>query len=392
MRVLHVVENFSEDNYGVTTALTELAGALRRSGHDVHILSTAVRAHHPPSSLVTYAPLAKPRGLAWRYAPGFGQLFADALPDANLVHIHGVWMHPVLCAARLSNRHSKPFILSPHNMLSDYSWRHSFAKRIKKSVYWQFARPDLERAAVVHALSTLECAAIKQRFPHNPVVVIPNGIDVERVARYARDPVMPVRPYFAFLGRLDPVKGIELLLESYAQLPRPRRIALRIAGPPSSPAYKARLVVMMHRLGLSDDVTLEPGIDGKEKFRYLAESWAVCLPSISEGISCVALEAMACNAPIITTPGSGLQSDAEGACVIAERGLTAFSGALSDAASWTMAERSRRAKASGNLARHKYAWDQVVSSYICMYDDIIARAVHRGRRDDRACLVPSGGV
>ncbi|MCB9667002.1 MAG: hypothetical protein H6715_02645 [Myxococcales bacterium] len=41
------------------------------------------------------------------------------------------------------------------------------------------------------------------------------------------------------------------------------------------------------------------------------------MPSISEGISCGASEAMACNAPIITTPGSGFtESDAEGACAL----------------------------------------------------------------------------
>jgi glycosyltransferase involved in cell wall biosynthesis len=101
-----------------------------------------------------------------------------------------------------------------------------------------------------------------------------------------------------------PLKGLVYLLEAIAKLrtEEPDAHLVVVGVPrPSSPAVQA-----MERLGLEGAVTFRPGVSDADLVEMYAEASAVAVPSLYEGFSLPAVEAMACEAPVVASAGGAL--------------------------------------------------------------------------------------
>ena len=134
------------------------------------------------------------------------------------------------------------------------------------------------------------------------ILVVPNGID-EEMPEYAKAHA-PQNNYFLYIGRLDlPVKGVDVLLRAYkdsgVDLP------LKIAG--DGPDNK-RIRDSIRELGLEKKVDLLGWVEGSQKYKWLNDCLALCLPSRAEGLPLAAIEALAFGKPVIGTTIPGLAS------------------------------------------------------------------------------------
>ncbi len=132
------------------------------------------------------------------------------------------------------------------------------------------------------------------------IVVVHMGIDLNRFAdsRAALpDPCQPVR--ILTVGRLDPVKGQALAVEAVAELlgaGRSCRLMIVGAGPAEDD-----LRAVIRRLGVEEVVELA-GARGQDELPGIyAASDIFCLPSFTEGLPIVLMEAMAARLPVVTT-------------------------------------------------------------------------------------------
>ncbi len=98
-----------------------------------------------------------------------------------------------------------------------------------------------------------------------------------------------------FVGNLVPVKGIDRLFRAMAELPQAR---LRIVGDGPLRRKLARLAV---KLGIHDRVDFLGRKPPKEVADLMRAADVLCLPSRSEGMPNVVLEALACGAPVVAT-------------------------------------------------------------------------------------------
>jgi len=101
-----------------------------------------------------------------------------------------------------------------------------------------------------------------------------------------------------------PLKGLAYLLEALAKLRTEMpEVHLVVVGEPRPDSASAQA---MDRLGLEGAVTFRPGVTDDQLVRLYAEASAVAVPSLYEGFSLPAVEALACEAPLVATTGGAL--------------------------------------------------------------------------------------
>jgi glycosyltransferase involved in cell wall biosynthesis len=162
-----------------------------------------------------------------------------------------------------------------------------------------------------------------------PVVVIPNGIDLESIrdlpeAADARDVVV--------VGRLLPHKRTDMLLDALAALrDQGRPVSARIIG---TGPERATLAGRIDELGLSGLVEIREDIDGQNQlYAELKAARAAVFASEREGFGIAVLEALACGVPVITTSAPDnlarhLVERSDGAGVVCEPNAAALAGAI----------------------------------------------------------------
>jgi glycosyltransferase involved in cell wall biosynthesis len=100
-----------------------------------------------------------------------------------------------------------------------------------------------------------------------------------------------------------PMKGLVPLLEAVAKLRTERDVELLVIGRPREGGRVARTIA---RLGLESAVRCESGMSDDELACHYADAQVAVVPSLYEGFSLPAIEAMACGVPLVATTGGAL--------------------------------------------------------------------------------------
>jgi glycosyltransferase involved in cell wall biosynthesis len=141
------------------------------------------------------------------------------------------------------------------------------------------------------------------RVPPADVEVIPVGIDPD-VFRPPAEPGAREPAGIVVTTSADvPLKGLVHLLEAVAKLRTERDVRLTVVGTarPGGPAHEA-----LDRLALGDAVRFTGPVPTEELVRLLQTATVAAIPSLYEGFSLPAVEAMACGTPLVTTDAGAL--------------------------------------------------------------------------------------
>ncbi len=134
------------------------------------------------------------------------------------------------------------------------------------------------------------------------LTVVPVGVDHEVFKPY--DDVVKKKGRLMVTSSSDvPMKGLVPLLEAIAKLRVERDIDLIVIG---QPRPKGRVALALERLGLTDIVTTISGVSDEELARLYGEAEVAIVPSLYEGFSLPAIEAMSCEVPVVATTGGAL--------------------------------------------------------------------------------------
>jgi glycosyltransferase involved in cell wall biosynthesis len=170
----------------------------------------------------------------------------------------------------------------------------------------------LSRATVVIALTQTWADAFRAIAPGVSVEVIGNPVDVPTLdATVPRDTRSVL-----YLGRLTHEKGIDVLLEGFAQVVRRHPDAMLMIGAPGDVhAVDGEL----RRLRIQDNVRMLGWVDGERKDALFRSCAIFTLPSRVEGLPVGMLEAMAYTMPVVVSRVGGvpdaMSDGVEGLCV-----------------------------------------------------------------------------
>jgi D-inositol-3-phosphate glycosyltransferase len=170
------------------------------------------------------------------------------------------------------------------------------------------------------------------------VRVLPCGVDLrtftpagpaERAAARA-GLGLGLAPVLLSVGRLDPIKGTDLLLESLARMRATATLVL-VGGDPSGDPELERLRARAADLGLADRIRLPGAAPQEDLPRYYHAADALVVASRYESFGLVAVEALACGTPVVAANVGGLPSivrDGENGVLVPARTSDAFAAAL----------------------------------------------------------------
>jgi glycosyltransferase involved in cell wall biosynthesis len=195
--------------------------------------------------------------------------------------------------------------------------------------------------------------------------VIPNGVEVPAsLDQTERNGELRL----LFIGRLDPIKGIEALLQGCSRLSADSELGWRltIAGW-GAPQYVARLKEQIGTLGLSDRVHMVGGVLGEAKKKLFENSDVVLVPSHIESFGIVVAEALAHAVPVIAskgTPWSGLEREKCGLWV--ENDPETLRNAIRAISSMPMRDMGLRGR---EWMQREFSWTSVSRQMLELYQE-----------------------
>ncbi len=187
---------------------------------------------------------------------------------------------------------------------------------------------------------------------------------------------LPSAPYFLFVGRLNPIKGLERLLEAFAQVPADASPRLALAGA-GDRVYVAALSDRARALGVRDRVEFL-GVVGGDALRALyAEAAALVLPSRYENFGMVVLEALREGCPVLAareTPWQVVEAEGAGR-VLDFDDAGAVARALADALD--PARRREQGAAARRLYERAFSPATVIPRFAAWYEGVVSRRTSR---------------
>lgn len=371
--VLHVAEEMAPVAGGVPAVVRQLSRKLASAGHAVQVTHAAGDASdlEDVATVTKYEPAGPAR--AWGHsvamARGLRAAAAEMARQGGAVHIHGVWSAPQMLAAKSCADTGAPFVFTAHGMLEPWLWnQQGWAVKAKKHLFWNLlANARLKHCTIVHAVTLLERDHLARLLPGLNIAVIPNAIDLgDSVTSQGGQ----LEPAVVFLGRIEPKKGVDILIQAFANAKLPNIWRLEIAGPPWSNAYMDALQRLVNEVGLTGRVFFRGPLFGPAKQKLLDSAWVMTTPSHSEVMGLVNLESAAQRLPSITTYQTGLSDWTEGGGLLIEPEVGALSQALAAAVRWSPAERRERGECSRRLIERRYSWAAVTPQWQALYADL----------------------
>jgi glycosyltransferase involved in cell wall biosynthesis len=381
MRLLHIVPTYlPATRYGGPIfAVHGLCRALAARGHAVEVFTTSIDGpgnsavpHGTPVTLdgvtVRYFEARYLRRLA--YAPALACSLHATMADADVVHLHSVFLWPTWRAARLARQARVPYVISPRGMLV----KRLIEKRqrlLKSAWISTIEKRNLVHASAIHVTSSVEADELgKFGWPLRRVVTIPNGVDSTEptspgpasadIAALAQE-----QPLILFFGRLGWVKGLERLLRAFA---RTRAGTLAIVGTDYD-GLAPGLTRLAEGLGIAARVRIiARTVTGADKELAFASARAFVLPSYSESFGNAVIEAMQRGVPAIVTPEVGA-ADAVRACgggIVTDGDEDSLANAIE-----RLVDDPALARRMGDAARRHaeahYGWPSVAARMEAMY-------------------------
>lgn len=375
MNVLHIVAGLPDAGGGLSELVPRLGREAVRLGHEVTI-ATVSRPHGQIATgaqetleggvrIVQFAP-STPAVVyfSWEMLRGLRPL----TETAAVVHVHSSWTFPVWWAAQCAIAAGRPLFISPQGTLDPVRLAHS---AWKKRLVGPLDRWCLRHATVLHATSTAEKEWIERYVGGTPrVEVIPNGIDLPEPRMRPR-PADRTRTVLS-LGRLHPLKGLDLLLDAWPlamqELGPGDRWELVIAGPDEQ-GTRARLERQARHLGLAKVRFVGP-LYGAEKAQTLADADLFVLPSRSENFGIVVAEALAAGVPVVTTKGTPWHEIDGSSGWWVDVNAEAIAAALTAAMRLSDAERTAMGARGRALVEAKYQWASVGRAMVELYGQL----------------------
>lgn len=394
LNVLQIVPSIALVYGGPSQMVLGLSRSLARQGARVTVLTTDSNGDEgqPPLEV----PLSQPiqtdgyETVYFRCAPFRRYKFSLPLlqwlqrhgHEYDIVHIHALFSPVSSVAATMARWQKLPYILRPLGTLdpADLAKKKQF-KRLYAAL---LERPNIQGATALHFTSEQE-AKVSERFGVNTQdMVLPLGVslpeftcsdaEAETIIR-GRYGIRDGVPIVLFMSRIDPKKGLDLLLpalQTVVETGQPFHLILS-GGNPQDRGYVAAIGEQIQNSVLQDCTTVTGFVSGELKGQILQAADVFVLPSYYENFGIAVAEAMMAGKPVVISDQvhiwPDIQNSQSGWVTKCDR--TSLTQALTEALA-NPTECQQRGKQGRLFAEQTYGWDAIASRMIDTYHQLLA--------------------
>lgn len=207
--------------------------------------------------------------------------------------------------------------------------------------------------------------------PMDKITIVPPGVDTDRFIPSARPSKPAARKRILYVGRLDALKGVDLLIEAFALVAeRGLNAELQIVGGGSADEFR-QVLARISQLRLTDRVKLPGVLPQSELPEIYSNSDCIVAPSFHETFGLAILEAAACGTPAIAADVDGLRAivvDGETGCLVSGRDAKVYAEKIVELMG-NDTVRVEMSKAARKRAE-TLSWDATVSGLVDVYNRI----------------------
>jgi D-inositol-3-phosphate glycosyltransferase len=397
------------DAGGMNVYVVESAKRIAESGIGVDIYTRANRSGLP--EVVEIADGVNVRHLE---AGPYGGITKDELPSQvcammssfmhqearlasnyyELVHSH-YWISGQL-GWLISERLSIPLVNNMHTMAKVKNLALADGEKAEPEIRAIGEEQVVKASSALIANTASEAASLVSLYDACPdrVFVVPPGVDLKtykvgagKSAARAKLLIKPETLLLAFVGRIQPHKGPDVLIRAVAEMLKhtpslkSRLKAVIIGGASGSGQGEIEKLLGLARfLGVSEVIEFLPPVAHEDLSDWYRASDLVCVPSYSESFGLVALEAQACGTPVVATAVGGLRTavaDGISGLLVDGHDPRAWSATISR----LLLEPEKRLLLSMGAVEHAshFGWDSTARGILDVYDQVLSRGVRSSR-------------
>ena len=381
MRVLHVIPSIAACYGGPSKVVLDTCKALREAGIEAEVATTTADENgdlplpaSQPTNVEGVPTYFFERHWSWRYKVSWGltRWLDRNVRNYDLLHIHAVFSYSTTAAAYYARRAQVPYVLMPHGMLNPWPLRQN---RVLKRVYLSaIEKKNLARAAALQFTADDELAnsVIKGRAN----LVLPYVLELSAPANGHQVPRS--KPRILFLSRLDPKKGIELLIEALSELADAGHDFDFVIAGSGAPGYEEHIRRRIDASArLAENTRFAGFVDGADKTNLIQSSDLFVLPSFDENFGIAVVEAMASGLAVVISDQVNIhdQIRQEEAGIV----VSPTAGSVRDAIARLLLSpqlRSDLGQRGKQLVRSKFSKAAVTEETIKVYRDVLANSHH----------------
>jgi glycosyltransferase involved in cell wall biosynthesis len=306
----------------------------------------------------------------------FNHKISESIKNADIIHLMSHWTIINLVSFYWIKKYKKPYVVCPAGALPIFGR----SKILKKIYNFVGGGSCIKNANKNIAISKDEFQHFLEYHvdPKN-IILIPNGIEPNeyqvRNNKKIRDEFkLGNHPFILFVGRLNYIKGPDLLLEAFAKIEKKfPKYSLIFLGPDNN--MKNSLILESKNLKIQNKVKFIDYQSGQVKSMFYHAADLLVIPSRSEAMSIVVLEAAISETPVLMTTACGLKE------------LTGINGAIAvnpDASSIgnglnELLEKNQdlslRGKKLNKYVKEKFTWKNIIKEYVIMYENIMSNSL-----------------
>lgn len=326
MKVLHVIPSLAPSDGGPSFAMPLIADGLRRAGLEIDVATTT----GGEEAALLDGDLTRPvkrDGVNYFYFRRQTEFYKVSRPMTHwlaqhirkydLVHIHGLFSYAAYTASNLAIKNHVPYLIRPLGVLN--RWGMENRRRLLKQLSFRLIEQRiLTNAAAIHYTSRQEKLEAERSGVTTSPVVIPLGIDTSvfqtgttAAQFYERFPIAAGREMILFLSRLDPKKGLDILLRAFREVHEHRPASLLVVAGNGEIEFVSALKKLAAEVGIDEHLLWTGFLSGEEKLSAFAAASVFALPSYSENFGLALVEAMASGVACVVSDQVGIAPDVQ---------------------------------------------------------------------------------